>query len=456
MVIASNRGPFTLTAGTDGGFSAIPASGGLASGLRPLLDDRTVWIAAAVSDADRAASRSHGGVVTDGALTVRLVDMDPDRYRLAYDVVANSVLWFTHHGLFDLPRRPRLDDRFAEAWEAYRDLNRGFADSVADHAPPGAAVLVQDYHLALLPRLLGDRRPDVAVAHFSHTPFAGPEGIAVLPPAVATEVLDGMAAATACGFHTARWARRFTASCEEYGVTPPRTFVAPLNPDPASLRRIAGSDAATAHRDELDGWLGGRRCIVRVERMELSKNIGRGFQAFERMLERRPDLHAQVCFSAYCYPSRTGVTEYLAYHLEVAGLVDRINSRFATSDWLPIRLETDNDLDLAMGGLRRADVVLVNPVRDGLNLVALEAPLVNEREAVLVLSTEAGVHERLGEHALGIHPYDIDDTARALARAVDMGAEERAARFAALARIAASRSPADWLDEHLAALGEQG
>jgi trehalose 6-phosphate synthase len=455
VVLASNRGPFTLTASAldDGDVTAVPASGGLASGLRPLLDERTVWIAAAVSDVDRAVAQRQGGLVSDGTLTVRLVDMDPHRYRLAYDVVANSVLWFTHHGLFDLPRRPRLDDRFAEAWEAYRELNGHFADAVAEHAPPGAAVLVQDYHLALLPGLVRERRPDVAVAHFSHTPFAGPEGISVLPGAVATEMLAGMAAATACGFHTARWARRFTASCEEHGVTAPATFVAALNPDPPSLRRIAGSDAATAHRDELDAWLGRRRCIVRVERMELSKNIGRGFLAFERLLEAHPDLRGEVCFAAYCYPSRTGVADYLAYHLEVAGLVDRVNTRFATAHWLPIRLETANDLDLAMGGLRRADVVLVNPVRDGLNLVALEAPLVNEREAVLVLSTEAGAHERLGEHALGIHPFDIDDTARALARALDMEPSERSERFAALQRVAASRSPADWLAEQLAALG---
>jgi trehalose 6-phosphate synthase len=188
VVLASNRGPFTLTASAldDGDVTAVPASGGLASGLRPLLDERTVWIAAAVSDVDRAVAQRQGGLVSDGTLTVRLVDMDPHRYRLAYDVVANSVLWFTHHGL----------------------LNGHFADAVAEHAPPGAAVLVQDYHLALLPGLVRERRPDVAVAHFSHTPFAGPEGISVLPGAVATEMLAGMAAATACGFHTARWARR--------------------------------------------------------------------------------------------------------------------------------------------------------------------------------------------------------------------------------------------------------
>ena len=211
-------------------------SGGLVSGLAPLVAGTdTVWLAAAMTDGDRRVAG--GSVLEAEGFRVRLLDLDPDDFAMAYDVVCNATLWFVHHGLFDLARRPRFDHRFSEAWEAYRSVNVAFADAVVESAPTGAVVLVQDYHLSLLGPMLADRRPDLRIVHFSHTPFAGPDLMRVLPDRVAHELLEGLAAHHACGFHSARWADAFTDSCEQIIGRSPTTFVAPLATDPDDIRR---------------------------------------------------------------------------------------------------------------------------------------------------------------------------------------------------------------------------
>ncbi len=207
IVIVSNRGPLSFRPGDDGRPEARRGAGGLVSGLAPLVAGTdTTWIASAMSDVDRQVAAE--GVVRAEGFQVRLLPIDPTTYRMAYDVVGNATLWFVHHGLFDLARRPRFDHRFAEAWAAYRAMNTSFADAVADHAPEGAAVLVQDYHLTLLGPVLAERRPDLRTVHFTHTPFAGPDLIRVLPDAVAGELLEGLAGHHACGFHTRPLGRR--------------------------------------------------------------------------------------------------------------------------------------------------------------------------------------------------------------------------------------------------------
>ena len=208
---------------------------------------------------------------------------------MAYDVVCNATLWFLHHGLFELARRPRFDTRFRDAWDAYREVNRAFAEAVADAAPEGAAVLIQDYHLALVPAMLREARPDLHTVHFSHTPFANPDLWRVLPGDLGAELLAGMAAADACGFHSGRWADAFAACCLEQLGAAPTTFVAPLAPDPDDMAGAAASDACARELADLDAAVGDRAFVVRVDRIELSKNLLRGFAAFDDLLERHPE-----------------------------------------------------------------------------------------------------------------------------------------------------------------------
>nr|MDQ3758302.1 trehalose-6-phosphate synthase [Actinomycetota bacterium] len=363
-------------------------------------------------------------------------------------------IWYLHHGLWDRGRRPRFDRHWREAWDAYREVNQAFADAVAAEAPSGATVLVHDYQLSLVPARLVKERPDLAVAYFHHTPFCSPAELRTLPADAARELLEGMAAARACGFHSDRWARNFEACVREVLDEPVRTFVAPAVPDAGDLEAVASSPECAAALAELDERVGDRQLVVRVDRIELSKNIVRGFLAFEDLLATRPRLRGGVVFAAFVYPSRQTLPDYLAYRQEVEAVVDRINRRFAKGDWTPILLDTSDDFPRSVAALRRYDALLVNPIRDGLNLVAFEGPIANERYGVLVLSPEAGAWQQLGRAALEAPPFDVAATADALGTALSLDGAERARMAGELRRIATARTARDWLQEQLAPLDE--
>ncbi len=450
IVLVSNRGPLSFRR-VDGDLVARRGAGGLVSGLAPLVaNSETIWVAAALSDGDREASRE--GVIEAEGLRVRTLAIEPDLLRQAYDVVGNSILWFLHHGLHDLSRRPIIDDGFRAAWQAYRAYNETFADVLVAEAPTDARILVQDFHLALLGPMVRSRRPDLRTVHFSHTPFAAPIHLRTLPHDIAAELLEGMAGHDTCGFHSTRWADDFSACCREVLGREPTTFVAPLAPDPGDIRGVAGSAECNDAFAELDTHLGDRQAIVRVDRIELSKNLLRGFRAYDTLLASRPDLHGKVVFRALGYPSREGLPEYLAYRQEVEALVAVVNRRWATDDWTPIELDLRDDFPRSVAHLRRYDVLLVNPIRDGLNLVAKEGPLVNERDGTVVLSREAGIHDELAGAVISVNPYDIAEQARALGEALDLSATERSNRSVELLRRAESRTPADWLADQLDSL----
>jgi trehalose 6-phosphate synthase len=450
IVIVSNRGPLSFRRGDDGELAATRGAGGLVSGLGPLVAGTdALWVAAAMSDGDRAAAQA--GVVDAEDFRVRLLSVDSEAYRLAYDVVSNQILWFVHHGLYDLPREPAFGPDLRDAWQAYRDVNQAFAHAVAEVAPEGAAVLVQDYHLGLLGLGLAERRPDLEAVHFSHTPFATPTWLRVLPEHIAAEVLSGLAAHRACGFHTQRWANDFGDCCHDVLALAPRTFVSPLPAGADDVLRAARSPACDAALAEIDAEVGDRLVVARVDRIELSKNLLRGFQAFDDLLERVPAWRRRVVFLASVYPSRTGVPAYIEYQQDVEALVERINERWATADWTPIVYDTRDDYPRSVAVLRRADALLVNPIRDGLNLVAKEGGIVNERDAVLCLSREAGVWDEVGEAAVPVPPFDVAGTADALDQALRMSADERASRAALLRELSMARKPADWLADQLAA-----
>ena len=452
LVIASNRGPVSFVRDGSGELRSRRGAGGLVSSLGPLVAGTDArWVAAAMTDADRAAAT--GGVLDADGFHFRCLDIAPDVYRMAYDVVSNSTLWFLHHHLFDLPRRPRIDRVWRQAWEGYRAYNRAFAEAVAAEAPPTATVLVQDYHLSLLPAQLAELRPDLRTVHFLHTPFCDPSWLRVLPRDAAREMLLGMAAATACGFHSRRWEECFLDCCRQVLGATPGTFVSPLAPDPTDLAAVAASDACAAEGARLEERTGGRRLILRVDRIEPSKNVLRGFHAYDELLQSRPDLRGEVVFAAFVYPSREGLADYLAYHLEVETLARNVNDRWGTDDWTPVVLETSDNFPRSVAALQRYDVLLVNPVRDGLNLVAKEGSILNRNAGLLALSTEAGVWDELGRAAVGLNPFDVVDTADALARALDTPADERADRSRRLAELASARTPAHWLSDQLVAAG---
>ncbi len=447
MIVVSHRGPYRFERIGDHTFDPQRGAGGVVSALAPMLTDNAdaVWIAAALSEDDRTAVRM--GAADGLGVDLRLLDLDPEKHRLHYDVIANSVLWFLHHGLFDRARRPRFDSRFREAWSAYAEINDEFARATAEAAQPDDIVLVQDYQLALVPGRLRELRPDLRVAHFTHTPFCSADDISILPDAVGHALCRSLASVPS-GFHTTRWADAYLhAARTVLGAEAPivEPFAASLGPDVAALEAVAASPEARAAADSLGDIVGDRLVLLRSDRIEPSKNIVRGFLAFDRLLELRPELRGRVVFVALVYRSRQGLAEYLAYANEVEQAADRVNDRWARGDWLPVVLDDRDDFPRSVAGLQRYDVLLVNPLRDGLNLVAKEGPVVNTRDGVLCLSPEAGAFEELKPAALPLHPYDVEQAAETLGRALTMAPAERATRARRLRELATARTPAAWL-----------
>ncbi|MGV9418409.1 alpha,alpha-trehalose-phosphate synthase (UDP-forming) [Streptomyces sp. NPDC003674] len=462
VLVASNRGPVSYEVLEDGSLRAKRGGGGLVSGLSAIgPDTNAVWVCAALGDGDREAARRAGGGLLPaedtGGQHVRMLDIDASVHHDAYNGIANSVLWFVHHMLYQTPLEPVLDAEFRRRWASYQAYNRAFAEALAQEAAEGAAVLIQDYHLALAPRMLRQLRPDLRIGHFSHTPWAPPDYFRLLPDDIAAELLTGILGADRAAFLTQRWADAFTDCCH-----------AVLGPGIPSGTRIGvhglGADAdflrERAHRADVDERMTalraevgeGRRTIVRVDRTELSKNIVRGLLAYRQLLESRPEWRERVVHIAFAYPSRQDLEIYRDYTAEVRRVAEGINSRYGTPGWTPVVLHVKDDFARSLAAYRLADVALVNPIRDGMNLVAKEVPVVSDEGCALVLSREAGAYEELGEDAIVVNPYDVVGTAEALHAALGMSPGERAERSKRLATAATALPPERWFLDQLDAL----
>jgi trehalose 6-phosphate synthase len=495
VLIANIRGPVSFAWGEDGTLSASRGGGGVVSGLSSVVErGDALWICAAQNDADRAAAaRTPDGRLgldgSPGGSDVRMLDIPAETFQRAHYGVANSVLWYLHHMLYQVPRQPQFGAEFRLEWESFRDYNRAFATALAAEAgrpagnraaagngaaaPAGGAgngrvlASVQDYHLSLVPRLLSDLRPDIKIAHFTHTPWAPAAYYRMLPEQTGRELLEGVLGADHAGFHCQRWADAFLDCCAEIlGADVDRdrqrvthdghvtgVGVHALGVDAAGLRDRGSQPDVQVKVDALAGATAGRKLIVRIDRTELSKNILRGLAAYRELLLAHPEWRGRVTHLAFSYPSRQNLAEYREYMADVQRLAGQIREEFGTADWEPLTLEVRDDYPRSLAACRLADVLLVNPVRDGMNLVAKEGPILSDRGCALVLSQEAGAAAELGGHAIMINPFDVSGTAQALHEALTLSDAERGRRGAALAAAAAGIDPARWLAGQLAALG---
>jgi trehalose 6-phosphate synthase len=466
LLVCSNRGPFTYDGPADAPV-ARRGGGGLIGAIAPIMQGSGgTWIAAPLSETDRALARASSTPEQDG-FTLRFVDVPSDLHHLHYDVMSNEVLWFLLHYLFDVPHIPTFDGAFADAWDGYHRVNDLFADAVCD--TPSRAVLVQDYHFMLVGSLVRKkgrvRRP---LVYFHHTPWCEPDYFGILPPEVAVAILEALLAYDVIGFHARRWADAFVRCCERYvrgaivspdGVTyKRRTTSVVVAPVPVDAQRLR----AEAHEADVQSWVAshdalreGRKLLLRVDRIDLSKNPLRGFLAFEHLLERRPELVNEVLFLALLYPSRLTVERYQNYFSECLGVVRRINETWDTkirSDVGPVHLLFEDDFHRSLGAMRLYDALLVNPVFDGLNLVSKEGAVINERAGSVILSRNAGAFEEIGEAIVPVQPFDVPGTADAIEAALDMTGAEREKRAKKLVKLATRTTPGDWLDAQLGAV----
>jgi trehalose 6-phosphate synthase len=472
LIVVSNRGPVTFTQDASGERIAKRGGGGLVTALRSLVEQHDVtWIASAMSAEDALVAEENGGepfeeTARDGsAYRIRFVVHDPVAYDRYYNVVSNPMLWFIQHYLWGLATAPDVDQGLHAAWsDGYVAVNRAFADAVVEELErtPDAAVFFHDYHLYVAPQLVRDRVPDATLSHFVHIPWAMPEYWRVLPQPIRRAIHEGVLANDVVSLHTKRWLRDFLRSCEDvagaqvdmasgearFGGRRIAVRARPISVDADEFEELAGSEAVL----EAEQALAAERpeqLIVRVDRTDPSKNVVRGFRAYELLLEAHPELHGRVGMLALLDPSRQDIPEYSEYLGAIQRAARVVNDRFQQPDWLPLDVRIEDNYPQAVAAYKQFDVLLVNAIFDGMNLVAKEAPLVNTRDGVLILSENTGAHDELAGWALTVNPFDVAGQAEALHAALSMPVGERRARIEAIRRHVRAHDISAWIDAQL-------
>jgi trehalose 6-phosphate synthase len=478
LIIASNRGPVTITREENGEIQYQKGGGGLVTALAGLAGNvNSRWIASAATDIEREWGHVDVPLI-DGSdeITVQYIDIEENRYNLYYNVIANPLLWFLQHSMWDFIRSPNIDRSTWEAWEkGYVAVNRQYADVIADlvlESEKEPVVMLQDYHLYLTPQFLRSRiahRKNFTLLHFIHIPWPGPEAWAILPPVMRKRILESLCSVDLLGFQTRDDALNFIRTCESnlervhvnfktgrvwyrQHATHVRDF--PISIDVDSLRALAHTEEVSIAREQLEEQVGDRKLIVRVDRTEPSKNIARGFQAFSEMLDLHPEHLEQVQFLALFVPSRLDVEEYQNYLDEIMAAAGRVNAKYGSSSWEPVRILVGEDYARAIAALQMYDVLLVNPIADGMNLVAKEGPIVNKKMGVVVLSEKAGARQQLEPGATIISPCDIYATAEALHQGLIMTPERRKERSDRLIEIIEKADINDWFCRQLRSIEE--
>lgn len=480
LVIASNRGPVTFERNEAGEIEFERGTGGLVTALTGLARQIDAsWIACAKTEADIAWKE--GEIPLDGeenTIRVKFISPDQDAYEGYYNVIANPLLWFLQHSMWDLPRAPIINRATWQAWEeGYQTINHQFAERIAAHVralQKPSLVMLQDYHLYLVGRFLHDllepeERP--TTTHFIHIPWPGPQYWGILPPAMRQPIIGSLCAVDLVGFQTREDGLNFLRTCETYlpnaevdyseGWVKHRdqqTYVRdfPISIDVDALRELAKSKEVKAYKSEIQDIIEDNKLILRIDRTEPSKNIVRGFRAYEELLELHPEHRGKVKFLAFLVPSRLGVDEYQDYLDELLAASGRVNANFGDSDWEPVRLFTSESYPRAVAAMQLYDVLLINAIADGMNLVAKEGPIVNRKDGVLILSERAGATQQLGQGAMVISPCDVYATAEAIHEALTMSEDEKSERRLMLVDIIEEEDITDWICRQFEAVSELG
>ncbi len=463
-LVVSNRAPFE----PDPRGTLRKGAGGLVTALMTVAEATGApWVAAARSAAERelAASKPADRRL-QGGTEIHYVVADEEAYRCYYSVIANPLLWFLQHYLWGLIREPVIDGEMWAAWnDGYVAVNQQFASKVVKVAaqsgkPP--LILTQDYQLYIAPELIREKLPQATLQQFIHIPWPTPNYWKVLPKSMRDAIFQGILGNDLIGFQSNLDVRNFLMSCEELmglrvdhreravlhagRVVWVRSY--PISIDVAGLVRQAAAAGVRREREVIRQERP-EKLIVRVDRTDPSKNVVRGFLAYELLLERHPEWNGRVQFYAFLQPSRQDIDAYRQYLREIRRTAARINERFGRKKWSPIRLELGENMRRALALYQDFDVLLVNPIYDGMNLVAKEGMVLSEFDGALVLSENAGAHEELGQWALTVNPFDVGDTAEALHAGLRMSRRERAERRTAIREQVVTNDIGRWLSLQL-------
>ncbi len=443
IIVASNRGPVVFKRDETGKIELIRGAGGIVGSMIPFLEKtHGKWVSSAIGECDEHINNKYSNKVPipleDPEYYVQFIKTEEDVYNGFNGKFANPLLWFIHHSMWNPPYSPCADDELHQSWDSYKYVNSMFAAAIAEDvykSEKTPIVMLQDYHLYLTPKLIRKQHPDVLMSQFVHIPFPPPEIFQQLPNHMQIEILDSMLTNDVLGFHIPRYMNNFfqtiklilpNASVDEIlgdilyngHVCHVRTY--PISVDMETLQTHAQNPNVIAKEAEVDEMIGDCKLIYRTDRADLSKNIIRGFQAYDMFLEKYPEWREKVKFVATLMPSRQDIKIYREYTDKIRDIVKEINEKYATPDWQPIKYICRGDYDLVIALLKKYDVLMVNPILDGMNIVAKEGSVVNENNGVLVLSTGAGCYEELKDGAICINPFDLRQTAESIDMALLM------------------------------------
>ena len=469
LVLASNRGPIQYRVGPEGRLEAKRGTGGVVTALSAVAAyvDLT-WLACPMGEGDRKAAAAQNGKALRAdlegqSISVRFVPAPRRAYHKYYNVIANPLLWFLQHYMWDASRTPIITRETYDAWRTgYVPMNRAFADCVVEECRDSELaplVMLHDYHLYLAAGYIRRQLPTAILHQFIHVPWPSTVYWQLLPAEMRLPIYRHMCANDIVGMQTMRGVRQFLQGCavflpeaevdferftvwREGHLTRVRAY--PISIDVGELRRLSESPRVRAYERRLKP-LCAERTIVRVDRLEPSKNIVRGLMAYRTLLSRHREWLGRVTMLAFLVPTRTELEEYRRYTEETLSLITLINDEFGSVDWQPIHLFHEDNYLQAIAGMRLYDVLLVNPVVDGMNLVSKEGPIVNQRDGVMVLSEGAGSYEQLGEQVLAIAPADLEGTCQALLAGLNMAGEERQKMAGALRRLVEEEDLLAWL-----------
>jgi trehalose 6-phosphate synthase len=401
-------------------------------------------------------------------MDLRYVAIPKSAYRKHYEKISNELLWFLQHYLYDPTQDSASADKLQDDWtNGYCVANQAIADEVNAEIERDPSkipvVMLHDYHLYLAPAMIRKVHPTIVMQQFIHIPWPDVRCWHFLPSNITHDIYRGLIGNDIIGFQTDRDARNFLEGartllddaevdfeegtiCWQDRCTYVRAY--PISISVTEERRVATSVAGKRAAEKIKPLLR-EYTIMRVDRIEPTKNILRGFQAYDKMLEEHLELHGRVTFLAFLVPSRQTLPIYRRYGADVTNAIQAINQKYGTNDWTPIHDFFGNDRTRSLAAMQYHDVLLVNPIIDGMNLVAKEGPVVNQRDGVLVLSRTAGAFQQLAKGSIPTSPTDVNETAQALYKAVTLSQEERHAK-ATLARQAVERSDLNtWLTKQI-------
>jgi len=466
IVIVSNRGPFSFKKKADGTFRVERGAGGLVTALGALAEQHDVlWVAAAMDKDDRlwVDAQPDTPQQVEG-ISLRLMKPNKKAYQGYYNVISNPMLWFIQHQLWDTPRHPSITQETWDAWgSGYLPINKAFAQVVAETIrgeKRPIIVLLQDYQLYLFPHYLRELvGSNVQIQPFIHIPWPGPDAWRVLPTQMRVAILTSLLQADRVGFQTKKDAFNFVQTCRFYlqgahsrGARDTiyyenreiKAVAYPISIDAQKLESLGEEPQTHLLKTQLYNFVGDRKLILRVDRIEPSKNILRGLEAYRTLLETHPEHRNKIQLMALLVPSRMEVDEYQDYLRDIMSEAGMINANYSTPYWEPVRIVVGDNYDRAIAAMQLYDVLLVNPLADGMNLVAKEGALVNQKDGVLVLSEFAGVFYELGDQALTVSPFDIYGTAQALHQALTMHPDEKHKRAEAMRAMVKSADIRSW------------